>query len=522
MFKEIASMANLGISTTINIIQVRRDFLRRMLYCAAAFMVFHGPTTITAHASLAKRVILMVADGQGFNSVTATKYYRGTPAVYESFDYQFGVQTNSANNPNGYDPVLFWESGRYNGRGATGSASAATAMFAGEKTRNGRINISADGEPLTNFFEEAAVAGKSIGAVSSVEISHATPAAVYAHNSSRNNYAAIAYEGIYGSNALEDRLNSSSNPQAGDNNNYDAMNYHGNFTVLMGAGHGRYDNNGDMDTQQTTRYAGGDIAWADIVGSSPPNGWTFIDEKADFEAIAAGQDVPTKLLGIAQANETLQYRRSNTPADPSNPSGDAFNPNVPTLATMSTAALNVLSQNDEGFAVMIEGGAIDWAGHDNDLPRHIEEHLDFDDAVQATVDWINAKDPTWSETLLIIVSDHETGDLWGPGGDFDLLVDNGAGVIPGHSWQSGSHTNSLVPLYAQGAGAERFASKVIGIDEDMVAGYGLENSGFDGSYIDNTAIYEVMKSAVTVPEPTTLLLLAFGSLVGGMRANRSR
>ncbi len=510
-------MANIRIPTTIGTTERRHVYLCGMLCCAAACIVVLGPMPITADASQAKRVIVMLADGQGFNSVTAAKYYRGTPAVYESFDYQYGMQTYSSDNPNGYDPVLFWETARYNGRGATGSASAATAMFAGEKTRNGRINISVDGEPLTNFFEEAAAQGMSIGAVSSVEISHATPAAVYAHNSARGNYAAIAYEGIYGSNPLERARNNDSNPQAGDNNGYDAMNYHGNFTVLMGAGHGRYDNNGELDTEQTKRYAGGDAAWADIVDGSPPNGWTFIEEKSDFEAIAAGQDVPAKLLGIAQANETLQYRRDDTGADPSTPSGDAYNTNVPTLATMSLAALNVLAQNEEGFAVMIEGGAIDWAGHDNDLPRHIEEHLDFDDAVQATVDWINGHDPTWSETLLIVVSDHETGDLWGPGGDFDPIVDNGPGVIPGHSWQSGSHTNSLVPLYAQGAGAERFASKVLGVDESMVAGYGLEGGGFDGRYIDNTAIYEVMKRAAIVPEPPTLMLLAVGSFVGGIR-----
>ena len=465
-------------------------------------------------------MIVMVADGQGFNSVTATRYYRGAPAVYESFDYQYGMQTNSANNLAGYDPVLFWENGRYKRRGATGSASAATAMFGGEKTLNGRINIGVDGEPVTNFFEDAAAASMSIGAVTSVEISHATPAAVYAHNSSRNNYAAIAVEGIYGTNPLDNAPNSSSSPQAGDNNNYDALNYHGNFTVLMGAGHGNYDNSGNATPEASNRYVGGDAAWADILDGSPPNGWTFVEEKADFEAIAAGANVPDKLLGVAQAHETLQYRRFGNPDDPSTPSGVAFNSNVPSLATMTTAALNVLSQNDSRFAVMIEGGAIDWSGHDNDLPGHIEEQLDFDDAVQATVDCSNAHDPTWSETLLIVTSDHETGDLWGPGGDFDPIVDNGAGVIPGHSWQSGNHTNSLVPLYAQGAGAEFFASKVINVDDNLVAGYGLEASRFDGSYIDNTAIYEVLQRAALVPEPTTLVLLVVGSLLG-IRRGRS-
>ena len=378
--------------------------------CVITLCVAHA-----AHALPAKNVILMIADGRGFNSVTATNYYRGTPAVYQSFAYQFGMQTTSANNPAGYNPAQFWANAGYNNSGATDSASSATAMYTGQKVFDGRINIATNGDPITTFFEYAAQTGMSIGAVSSVELSHATPAAVYAHNTSRNNYAAIAYEGIYGANPLYSRPNSGSNPQAGHNNNYDAMNYNGNMTVLMGAGHGDYDNSGNFNVGRTNKYVGGNAAWADIIDGTPPNGWTYVEQKADFEDIAAGNNLPAKLLGIAQANQTLQYNRSGTPADPANPSGSAFNANVPTLATMTRAALNVLAQNNDGFAVMIEGGAVDWAGHGNDLARQIEEHLDFDAAAQAVVDWVNVNDPTWSETLVIVTGDHETGDLWGPG-----------------------------------------------------------------------------------------------------------
>lgn len=465
-----------------------------------------------AHAQQAKNVILMIADGWGFNAVTATDYYRGAPAVYESFTYQYGMQTTSANNLAGYDPAQFWANAGYNNSDVTDSASSATAMYTGQKIFNGRINITTNGDPITTFFEKAAQMGMSIGAVSSVELSHATPAAVYAHNTSRGNYATIAYEGIYGANPVDNLPNNGSDPQAGDNNNYDALNYHGNMTVLMGAGHGDYDNSGNIDFNRTNRYVGGDAAWADIIDGAPPNGWTYVEQKAVFEEIAAGNNVPAKLLGIAQANQTLQYNRSGTPADPANPSGAAFNTNVPTLETMTRAALNVLAQNDDGFAVMIESGAVDWAGHNNDLARQIEEHMDFDASVQAVVDWVNLNDPTWSETLVIVTGDHETGDLWGPGGDFDLITDNGVGVLPSHSWQSGSHTNSLIPFYAQGTGAAKFNDMVIGVDANMVTGYGLVGTGFDGSYIDNTSIYHTMMMTA-IPEPTSLLLMSLGVLV---------
>lgn len=96
------------------------------------------------------------------------------------------------------------------------------------------------------------------------------------------------------------------------------------------------------------------------------------------------------------------------------------------------------------------------------------------------------------------------------------------GVVPGHSWQSGGHTNSLIPLYAHGAGAEEFNAMVIGVDSNLVAGYDLGGTGFDGNYIDNTSIYHIMINAITIPEPASLLLLALGLALFRRRAARRR
>ena len=138
---------------------------------------------------------------------------------------KYGMQTYSASRPVAYDSTKM-----FNGTDAkfamsnfTDSASAATAMYTGVKNFDGEVNWTTDDKPLTTYFELAAkLKDRSIGAVSSVEFSHATPAAVYGHNSSRNNYAAIGYEGVYGSNPVNNLPNSGSNPQAGDNNNYDS------------------------------------------------------------------------------------------------------------------------------------------------------------------------------------------------------------------------------------------------------------------------------------------------------------
>ena len=189
-----------------------------------------------------------------------------------------------------------------------------------------------------------------------------------------------------------------------------------------------------------------------------------------------------------------------------------MNANVPTLETMTKAALNVLDDNSAGFAVMIEGGAVDWAGHANQLDRLIEEQIDFNNAVQAVVDYLenNTNGNNWGNTLLIVTADHETGYLWGDGTgsffdvndngvfdegtDYAHVTNNGVGILPGASFHSGSHTNSLVPLFAKGAGSEAFNFCIEGRDPNLKAIYDLDDS-WNGKYIDNTCVYQVMKNA---------------------------
>lgn len=498
------------------------------------------------HAQGTKNVILMISDGGGFNAFRATDLYTGLTPVYESSEFKkFGMQTFSASRPVAYD-----SSKMFNGTDAkfamsnyTDSASAATAMYTGVKNYDGEVNWSTDDKPLTTYFELAAkIKDRSIGAISSVEFSHATPASVYGHNSSRNNYAAIGYEGVYGSNPVDNLANSSSNPRAGDNNNYDSKNYYDNLTVLMGAGSGDHNDNGQL-ANTTDQYVGGSDAWADIKQDGAQKDWSFAHSKQEFEAVANGSVAfaPGKLLGVAQVNTTLQQARSN-------PAGnfDPLNSNVPTLEVMTRAGLNVLAKNNNGFAVMIEGGAVDWAAHANQRDRIIEEQIDFNNSVKAVVDFVDrgGDDIDWTNTLLIVTADHETGNLWGNGSFTDLngnarydagidafngyqTIDGvGADVLADMQWLSGDHTNAIVPLFARGAGSELFANYVVGY-EDINAHYGLGTAGFsDGlvGYIDNTSIHSVMSVASAVPEPGSVVLLglAFAAVTGIHIRNRRR
>lgn len=442
--------------------------LRSFKHCvfsatAICLIVFISANTSEAKkAQKPKNIILMVADGQGFNTVLATEYYTGQPAPYRHFPIQLAASTfsagnNAKDNPLGYDPARAWASVAYVMANATDSAAAATALNTGIKVYDGQVNWSTRGEPLKTLAQYASEKGKSTGAVTSVPISHATPAGVAAHNKSRGNYSEIAREMIYNSG----------------------------LDVIMGCGHPLYNDNGKPVVIPAYNYIGGDDTWKDITDADGANGFKFIEKKEDFKKLANGQMTPPKkVLGIAQVAVTLQAGRSR--GNPATVEPTSMNTTVPTLEIMSLGALRTLDQNPNGFYLMIEGGAVDWANHNNCLARMIEEEIDFNNTVQAVIDWVE-KHSNWDETLLIVTADHETGYLWGNKGYFAPLAFNGEGTLPGYAYNSNGHTNSLVPLYAIGAGSDVFKKLTVGTD--LVR----------GNYVDNTDIFRVMHTALGYP-----------------------
>ncbi len=120
----------------------------------------------------------------------------------------------------------------------------------------------------------------------------------------------------------------------------------------------------------------------------------------------------------------------------------------------------------------------------------IEEEIDFSNAVQAVVDWVEMNSD-WSETLLIVTGDHETGYLTGPdsgpGPEWKPIVNNGAGNLPGMEWHSGSHTNSLLPFFANGVVSDIFFS------------YADEVDPVRGAYIDNIELAQAVFELMNLP-----------------------
>ena len=292
--------------------------------------------------------------------------------------------------------------------------------------------------------------------VTTVPFSHATPACLGAHNVSRNHYAAIAREMV-----LDSPLD-----------------------LIMGCGHPAWDDDGKAREDPSAshyKYVGGRELWDKLLTGTTGRGWTLIQTKAQFEALAADASAaPERLIGIPQCHQTLQQKRKGK-------APGHLNPNVPSLATMVTVAMRFLQRGEDGFLLVVEGGAVDWANHANNLARMVEEQVDFNRAVEAAVARIESSGG-WEKTLLIVTSDHECGQIWGPQAGppatFQEPVNRGAGNLPDAKHFSKGHTNHLVPLYAKGPGAEGFAKRVRGRDPKY------------GPYVDNTDVFTVLRAAL--------------------------
>lgn len=116
------------------------------------------------------------------------------------------------------------------------------------------------------------------------------------------------------------------------------------------------------------------------------------------------------------------------------------------LADATTSALEFLNQDKDGFFLMVEGSQIDWAGHSNHAEYLVSEMLDFDKTIGLALDFAR-KD---GETLVLVTADHETGGftLSASGGDYNVLSP---------TFSTGGHSATLIPVFAFGPGAEKFA-----------------------------------------------------------------
>jgi alkaline phosphatase len=137
----------------------------------------------------------------------------------------------------------------------------------------------------------------------------------------------------------------------------------------------------------------------------------------------------------------------------------------PTLAQMTEAALTMLNKDKDGFWLMVEGGDIDWAIHDDNIDNTIGNTIAFDNAVKTTIDWIG-KNGGWEKNVLIVTADHDHyltlndnfPQLLAANGAESLTYNRNTPAEAGHFFGSeptikygwGSHSNRMVPVYYQG------------------------------------------------------------------------
>jgi alkaline phosphatase len=416
-------------------------------------------------ASAPVNVILLISDGAGYNSFAAASYYQHGQLgqqIYDTWPVQLACTTfalDESGEPMGYDPAVAYDmSLPY--VPATDSAAAATAIYTGVKTLGGRISVGADDQPLTTIGQLARAEGMRVGVVTSVPLSHATPGALAAHNVDRGNYAEITTEMLSGE-VLD---------------------------VVIGCGHPEFDITGQPVTELTDEnyaYVGGREMWARLAAGETD--WTLVDSADHFEALAAGTAAaPERLLGVPQVHLTLQQQRLGQTMG-------ELDPDMPSLETLTLAALNTLAADGEPFLLVIEGGAVDWANHNGQGGRMIEEQMDFNATVEAVMAWLEQRGLT-DETLVIVTADHETGDLRGPideatGLPTPDVISQGIGEKPNGLYATGGHTNHLVPLFATGPGSEQFNALIDGTDP------------LRGDYVDNTDIFAVIRAAIAAPAP---------------------
>ena len=237
----------------------------------------------------------------------------------------------------------------------TDSAAAVTAFACGSKTRPGTVgrNTALD-TSFKSLAELVQDQGRAIGMISSTPLSHATPAGYYANVNSRNSYCEIGYQAA----------------QSG-------------FDFFGGALFSQLDsdkNAGNVPLKQAFTDAGYT---------------TLTDRKKVLQLKDQG-------MGKVICSVATSHDGSSMPYAIDQPTGNF------TLAEITQVAINYLQSDPEGFFILVEGGKIDWACHDNDAATALIELIAFDDAVGVARDFL-AQHP--SETLIIVTGDHETGGL---------------------------------------------------------------------------------------------------------------
>ncbi len=286
------------------------------------------------------------------------------------------------------------------------SAATATALCAGVKTYNDGINIDPLGRQLVPLARELQKDGFAIGVVTSVPISHATPACAYANNVHRDDYQDLSRD-LLGLPSIAHP----NEPLSG-------------VDVLLGAGWGveqladapqgknfvpgnRYLTRADLRAvdaahggkyhvaQRTAGVPGGDALARGVDAANQGNLrllGLFGTKAGHLPFATADGHFDPVLDGVGLPTSVEQYKRPDIDENPS-------------LGQLAVGALEVLSKRSGSFWLMVEAGDVDWANHKNNLDNSIGAVESGDEAFAAITTWIETHQ-CWDQTALIVTADH--------------------------------------------------------------------------------------------------------------------
>jgi len=247
------------------------------------------------------------------------------------------------------------------------------------------------GNKLVTALELAEIAGKSTGVVTTARITHATPAATYAHSPERNWEDVSDMPASAIAAGCEDIAVQLVNFEANLKARFNGINVDG-LEVAMGGGRrhflpkdvafnsidakstieGDRTDNRDLPTEWQTQYPQGN----------------YIIDQAGFDAI--NPENTTHLLGLFNESH-MQYEADRT----NDIAGE------PSLSAMTDKAIKILDNNAKGFFLMVESGRIDHAHHAGNAANALNETIEFAKAIEKAVANTNPE-----ETLILVNADH--------------------------------------------------------------------------------------------------------------------
>lgn len=336
-------------------------------------------------AGVARNVIIFVGDGMGIASLSTGRIFKGQLAgrsgEEEVFSFDHFQNTGFSKTYN-------------TDRQVPDSAGTATAMFTGVKTKAGFIGVDYSATEtnevaasVSNIMEWAQEAGKRTGIVTTTRVTHATPASAFAHSFNRDWECEVKIPAQF-RNKTKDIARQLVEDAPGSKLNV----IMGGGRTAFGAGipdhlKAAFKFNGSME-KTCERQDGRNLVktWLDSkTGSAATYAWNTA------QLMNAEVDEIDYLMGLF-ADTHMSYEQVR----------DTSEGGEPSLADMTEKAIRVLKRkNSNGFVLMVEGGRIDHAHHQNHAHLALREVVELDRAVERTLGMVNLED-----TLIIVTADH--------------------------------------------------------------------------------------------------------------------